>query len=480
MSTPSTRTYAGVSQRHKPCGCGQAHTASCARRDDESAAARCRCPRAHGERCEHRTRADGKAACACPWAFVAEMMRAGKRVQATGSGFPSKTAAARARAEALETLQRAPKAAKRGKTLGDTMDDWLSARSEGSKALRPSTLHDYRRYVEYVRESIGETRLRDVDATTLDVYLRWLRKTHPGADTMHVRAFAILQAALRWAARRGLIAADPTLTYDARPEVASKRRESLQPPQFLRLHSWADANGERLAPLLWVAVMTGMRRGELAALSWLDVDLERGSLTVRANAVQIGREVVVGAPKTTAGDGRRVALDAQTVAVLRGIQAQQQLDAQAWGDDYQNGALLVFTHENGAALMPEVMTRGLPRLIRRYNRERDVHALPDDAPELAKLATHKGMGAERLARIRADETLDGAALPIVAWHSLRHLSASIHLAASQGDVFSVSRRLGHANVTTTATIYGHEIESVQHAQTEAAARALQGQLAPSS
>lgn len=480
MSTPSTRTYAGVSQRHKPCGCGQAHSASCVRRDDESAADRCRCPRAHSATCEHRTRADGKTACACPWQFVAEISRAGRRQQATGSGFPSKTAAAKARAEALETLQRAPKAAKRGKTLSDTMADWMQARSEGSKALRPSTASDYRRYVEYVRESIGDARLRDVDATTLDDFLRWLRKHHAGAETMHARAFAVLRACLRWAARRGLVAFDPTLTYDARPEVASKRRPSLQPAQFVRLHGWAAANGERMAPLLWVAVMTGMRRGELAALSWLDVDLEQGALIVRHNAVQVGREVHVGAPKTAAGDGHRVALDARTVDVLRGIQAQQESEARAWGDDYANGALLVFTHENGAPLMPEIMTRGLPRLINRYNRERDIHALPADDAELSKLAKHRGMGAERLARIRADETLEGAALPVVAWHSLRHLSASIHLAASRGDVFTVSRRLGHANTSTTTRIYGHEIEAIQAAQTEAAALALQGQLTPSS
>lgn len=63
-----------------------------------------------------------------------------------------------------------------------------------------------------MRESIGSTRLRDVDAGTLDVFVRWLRREHPGAETAHVRAYAILQASLRCAARRGLIAADPTLT----------------------------------------------------------------------------------------------------------------------------------------------------------------------------------------------------------------------------------------------------------------------------
>lgn len=145
MSTATARAYAGVSQRHRTCDCGQAHTAGCIRRDDERAADRCRCPREHTATCTHRIRADGKTSCSCPRAFVAEVVRVGKRAQATGSGFASKTAAAKARAEALETLQRTPKAAKRGRTLSEHMDDWMQHRSEGNKALRPSTAHDYRR-----------------------------------------------------------------------------------------------------------------------------------------------------------------------------------------------------------------------------------------------------------------------------------------------------------------------------------------------
>lgn len=476
MSTTTARQYAGVSQRHRPCPCGQAHTAGCVRRDDESAAARCRCPRQHGATCEHRVRPDGKTACSCPWQYVAEIMRAGKRQQSTGSGYASKTAAANARREALDVLTRTPQAAKRGVTLGEHVDDWLAARSEGSRALRPSTAHDYRRYVEMIRESVGATRLRDVDARTLDSFVKHMRKTHPDAPAVQARAFAVLQAAIRWGARRGLVIADPTLTYDARPEFERKRRASLTPEQFMRLHGWLDAQGDRIAPALWLAVATGLRRGELLALSWLDVDTERAVLTVRANAVQVGREIVVGKPKSAAGEGRRVALDAATVEVLGRIQAQQALDAQAWGDDYANAAMLVLTTESGAPIMPEVWTRRLVRLIARYNRERAVHALDAiaDADELARLARSRGMGAARLATIRADETLAGDELPRVAWHSLRHLSASIHLSASRGDVFSVSRRLGHANVTTTSTIYGHVIESIQHAQTEAAMRTLTG------
>lgn len=201
--------------------------------------------------------------------------------------------------------------------------------------------------------------------------------------------------------------------------------------------------------------MTGMRRGDSRGSQWLDVDTEHAVIVVRQNAVQVGNIVHVGDVKTATGEGRRIPLDSGTVAVLQSIHERQERDARSWGSDYPdylNAAALVFTHENGAPYMPEVFTRALPRLIRRYNAEREIHALPDNSPELARLPKHKGMGAGRLERILGDESLTGKPLPAVTWHSLRHLSTSLHLAASQGDVFSVSRRLGHANVTTTATI----------------------------
>ena len=72
--------------------------------------------------------------------------------------------------------------------------------------------------------------------------------------------------------------------------------------------------------------MTGMRRGEALGLRWEDVDLETGRLAVRRALVPSGREVVVSEPKTARGR-RVVALDPETVAVLKG-QASRQLEVQ--------------------------------------------------------------------------------------------------------------------------------------------------------
>lgn len=387
---------------------------------------------------------------------------------ATGSGYSSRSAALRARTEAIETLRRAPAAARRGDTLGGWLTSWLDRRSSGSNALRPASLAEYKRLSAIIRDVIGGERLRDVTADTLDDLERHLHRTIPGKLTTHARVFAVLQSALRDAYRRGMIADDPTRRRDS-VRAPKTRRAMMQPEQFARLIDWMAGLDDRMAAVFWVAAATGLRRGELAGLRWIDVDLSATRLIVAQQAVQVGRNVIVGAPKTAAGEGRIVMLDARTVETLRNVQLQQANDAQAWGSDYRNDAALVFTNEDGSALVPEQLTRALPRMIKRYNAERRVHALDaeQDADELQRFTRAHGMGSRRLAEIRGDETLSGGALPAVTFHSLRHLHASILLASGRG-LQAVQRRLGHSSITVSSDLYGHMIESAALADAEAA------------
>ena len=75
--------------------------------------------------------------------------------------------------------------------------------------------------------------------------------------------------------------------------------------------------------------MTGLRRGEALGLRWEDVDLEAGRISVRRALIPNGGVVVVSEPKTARGR-RSVALDPETVEVLK-HQAAQQLDDQTRG-----------------------------------------------------------------------------------------------------------------------------------------------------
>lgn len=76
-----------------------------------------------------------------------------------------------------------------------------------------------------------------------------------------------------------------------------------------------------LAAIWQLAIYTGMRRGEMLALRWADVDLERGQLAVRRNLTRGADGLVFGEPKTNAGR-RSVALQAPVVVALRAQRAR--------------------------------------------------------------------------------------------------------------------------------------------------------------
>ena len=92
-----------------------------------------------------------------------------------------------------------------------------------------------------------------------------------------------------------------------------------------------------------------MRRGELCGLRWSDVDLEAGTLSITTNRVLVDGVPVEGNPKS--GSGRRVDLDAGTVAVLRRWRARQLEERMAWGPAWVDGGY-VFRQENGEPIHP--------------------------------------------------------------------------------------------------------------------------------
>ena len=173
---------------------------------------------------------------------------------------------------------------------------------------------------------------------------------------------------------------------------------------------------ERLCSLWHTIAMTGMRRGEAIGLRWQDVDLENARLSVRRALIPINREVVVSEPKTAKGR-RSIALDPETVEVLK-AQAARQLDEQHEWDESWVDSGLVFTAENGEALDPESVSRYFRQAVKK------------------------------------------AMLPPIRLHDLRHTHATLALQAGVHPKV-VSERLGHATVSITLDTYSHAIPAMQ-------------------
>jgi integrase len=235
-----------------------------------------------------------------------------------------------------------------------------------------------------------------------------------------------VRKALGDAARWGLVArnvaqlADPPTPKraDMRTWTAGELRRFLE-----------HVEGERLAALWMLAASTGMRRGEVLGLRWVDVDLDLARVAVRQTLVLAGRQVVTSEPKTSRGR-RSIALDPRTVGQLRTWRATQLEERLAWGPSYSDSGL-VFTREDGTRLHPEWLS--------------DAFAW----------------------RIRT------AGLPPIRFHDLRHTHASLGLAAGV-PIKVMSERLGHSTSSFTADAYQHVTPALEEQAAATVARLVFG------
>lgn len=235
------------------------------------------------------------------------------------------------------------------------------------------------------------------------------------------RIHRILNSALARAVEQQLLTRNPAEAFKKRlPKVERHEMTTLSPKQSARL--LAEIKHTRVYWPVLLALATGMRRGEVFALRWRNVDLDRGFLRIMESLEQTKTGIRFKAPKTDRT--RVVTLPAFAVAELRRLKRQQAQELLMLGIR-QNGETLVCARADGLPLQPQSLTHQFTRLI---------------------------------ARIKD--------FPHIRFHDLRHshatqlLSAGVHPKIAQ-------ERLGHASITTTLDLYSHVTDTMQ---SDAAAR----------
>ncbi|WP_328973042.1 site-specific integrase [Streptomyces sp. NBC_00239] len=272
----------------------------------------------------------------------------------------------------------------------------------------------------------GEHRARrKVMRDTIDAMAPFRRVTGPSTQ-QHIRA--TLRAALNTAIARGSI----TFNAAQHVELAAAKRPKAMVWTDARIAEWlrtgdkpssvmvwtpeqagafldflADTD-QRLLPLFHLITFRGLRRGEACGVRWSDYNAATSELTVATQLVQDGWEVVESAPKTDSGE-RIISLDEYTAEVLEAHRIKQGAERLEWGEAWTDSGRM-FTQENGEWLHPGTLTDQFERLVE----------------------------------------LSG--LPPIRMHDLRHVAASLMLAAGV-DVKIVSETLGHSDSRITRDIY---------------------------
>lgn len=229
-----------------------------------------------------------------------------------------------------------------------------------------------------------------------------------------LRYHQVLHAALHQAVRWQLLARNPVDGVEP-PRYIRRELAAIDPTTVATIFEAADRTP--IGAFIRMAVLTGMRRGELLGLRWRDVDLDAGMLHVQQTAQRLtGQSTVYRQPKTRLSR-RSIALSPVTVTLLRRHRRQQLEQRLAAAGAYQD-ADLIFGTVLGTPMDPGNLQREWMRLRRELK------------------------------------------LPALRLHDLRHAHATLLL--QQGvHPKVVSERLGRASIAITLDTYSHVLPGLQ-------------------
>ena len=195
-------------------------------------------------------------------------------------------------------------------------DAWYA----GLTDLSPRTTEAYRdRLDKQILPGLGQLRIRELSIGVLDRHLRLITENHGMATGRMCRS--VLSGMCTLAARHDALQHNPVRALGPLSSKTRKAPRALTVPQLRHLRAALTYDDRAIArdlpDLVGFLMATGLRIGEACALDWDAVDLEAGSVEVRATAVRVrGRGLVIKATKTDAG-ARTLVLPDWCVAMLR-------------------------------------------------------------------------------------------------------------------------------------------------------------------
>lgn len=324
-------------------------------------------------------------------------------------------------------------------TLRELAADWIAHKQ--SQGRRAATLRGYEEMLrDFILPRLGPIKVREL--TVLDVQRavhHWT--TQPRKDgrtdreTVSPRtvqyAYRTLSTMLKQAMRWQIVSQNVAELVES-PSVPRPERSwwsAEQAAQFLGV-----AQDHMHGIVFALALLTGLRKGELLGLRWQDVDWDANMLTIRQK--QDHRHPrTFDAPKSDAGY-RTIGLDEETMQLLRAHQTAQKRQRLIAGEAYQDWGLVCATGI-GTPLLPSNVRREFNKLIAKAN------------------------------------------VPKIRFHDLRHTHGSL-LRAAGADFRVIANRLGHAQVSFTIQTYTHASTDAQVPSASAVAKSVLGSRSESS
>ena len=240
-----------------------------------------------------------------------------------------------------------------------------------------------------------------------------------GSSLLHYHR--LVSTMLTTAVHLQIIPSNPATNVKA-PRKSQKESRYLDDEQAKVLIEKLQSEPVMQRAMITMLMYTGMRRGEMCGLKWSDIDYNKRIIQIKRSLQYLpDRGLFEKEPKNSSSK-RAIKVPQITIGLLRELEAWIEAEKTAQGDQWL-GCDYVFLSQHGGPMRPDYVTRWFSEFVKKND------------------------------------------LPNVSVHSLRHTNASLMI-ASGTDLRTVSKRLGHAQTSTTTNIYAHAIRSADEAASE--------------
>lgn len=354
------------------------------------------------------------------WVLVVDVgkTREGKRQQRwLALNAATKTEAEAERIRLLREMQTGFLADSGRMTVSEYLEQWLT--DYASARVAPKTFEDYANLVRrHLEPALGHHRLGKLQPLHIQAaYAKALKSGKVNGSGLSPRSVElqhrVLREALQHAVKMRLIAVNPADAVTP-PRPVHKEMTVLNTAEQARLLEFARKT-HLYVPIL-IALTTGLRRGEIFALKWGDVDFRGGVLAVRRSLSRISAGLIFTEPKT-AKSRRLVSLPSITIEALKKQRLAQTRNRKRLGAAFSQDSL-IFAQEDGRAVDPGGTTTLYRSIVKK------------------------------------------AEVPAIRFHDLRHTHATTLLSCGVHPKV-VAERLGHSTVKLTMDVYSHVLPGLQ-------------------
>lgn len=297
-----------------------------------------------------------------------------------------------------------------------------------TKGKKHRTLDRYTEILQRINPAIGYMKIEDIRPGHLNDFYAQLAKPGQNKKTggrlsnkTILEHHRLISTILAQAEKEMLIPYNPASRAEP-PQPQKKEVTYFQPDEIIAIRDALESEPIKWRTATHLLLITGCRRGEIMGLKWAKVDFDNNRIHIDNNLQYTATRGLYEETPKTAASVRNIKLPAETMQLLwqyRSWQARQRL---ASGDRWTYTDY-VFTQENGKPMHPDSLTDWLGKFSKRHD------------------------------------------LPHINPHAFRHTMASI-LYFNGMDSVTISKRLGHAKVSTTADIYAHIIQEADERAAE--------------